>query len=363
MGGGKGGVGKSFVSVNLAIAAARRGLRVVLVDGDLGGANLDTLLGCPPPEHTLAHFFGREVAKLSDLAAPTGVEGLSLIAGDPHTLGGANPHHAQKLKLIRHLRKLPASLVLLDLGAGTTFNTLDLYLAADLRLCVTVPEPTALQNAFSFIKAATLRDLERLTGVKQRERAEHSIRGKILDDDSRRVLETPTRLVVNRARAAEGRQVTNVLTDLASRFLGTRVLLAGVVREDPAVKLSVQRGTPLLEMNPASGAASDLTALACALLTRGKRRPKVEMGLNETVQVGHLEVHLQTEDLGSDHGAVRSQVFLADGSVLYSRRTPYQDAFFTRLKVSPNERARYHHVAMRRALQTGRIPLDVRRSA
>ncbi len=227
-----------------------------------------------------------------------------------------------------------------------------------------MPEPTALQNAFGFIKAATLRDLERATGVKQRERLEHSIRGKLHDERARHVLQTPTRLVVNRARPAEGRQVTNVLSDLAGRFLGARVRLAGVVREDPAVRRSVQLGKPLLHMNPASGAASDLTALAAALLTRGQRRPsKVEIGLNEAVRIGHLEVHLQTEDLGADQGAIRSQVFLADGRVVYSRRTPYQDRFFTNLRAAPDERARYHHAAMRRALQTGRIPLDVRRSA
>ena len=87
------------------------------------------------------------------------------------------------------------------------------------------------------------------------------------------------------------------------------------------------------------------------------------MGINETVVVDGVALHLQTEDLGEEQAAVVSQVFRPDGAVLYSRRTPYSDRFFTKLAVAPTDRARYHHVAVRRALQTGRIPLELRRSA
>jgi len=146
IGGGKGGVGKSFVATNLAVCMARQGRRVVVVDGDLGGANLDTLFGCPRPTRTLSDFLDRRVERLADIAMPTGVEGLALVAGDSDTLGSANPAHAQKLKLIRHLRAMPCDLVIVDLGAGTSFNTLDLYLAADVGVVVTTAEPAITER-------------------------------------------------------------------------------------------------------------------------------------------------------------------------------------------------------------------------
>ena len=107
IGGGKGGVGKSVVASNLAVCMAKLGRRVVIVDGDLGGANLDTLFGCPRPARTLADFFAKHVERLEEIAVPTGVDGLALVAGDADTLGSANPAHAQKQKLVRHLKALP----------------------------------------------------------------------------------------------------------------------------------------------------------------------------------------------------------------------------------------------------------------
>ncbi len=364
IGGGKGGVGKSFISVNLAVAAAAAGYKVFLVDGDLGGANLDTLLGCRRPPRSIADFFARRAASLADLAVDSGFAGLSLIAGDAETLGVANPQYSQKMKLIRHLKRLPGTVVILDLGAGTNFNTLDLYLAADLGLAITTPEPTAVENCFAFIKAATLRDIERRSGVKQRGIRRGSLRGELRDTAARNVLARPTRLIVNRARPKDGRQVTNILHDMAGRFLGARVHLAGVVRDDPAAGASVRRMTPLVAMDPAGGASIDIKNLLQGLLRpTAARTSATAMGVNEELQVAGVTVHLQTEDLGPGQGAIRSQVFVDGGQVVFSRRTPYLDAFFTRLGASDPERVQYQHAAIKRALLSGRIPVHERRSA
>ena len=361
VGGGKGGVGKSLVATNLAVALSEAGYRVTLVDADLGGANLDTLLGSPRPQMTMGAFFRKEVKTLQECAIDTGLTGLSLVAGDADTLGAANPHHAQKLKLIRHLRKLTANVVVLDLGAGTTFNTLDLYVAADVGVAVTAPEPTALQNCFTFLKAATLRDLELRTKIKHREPIQGPLRGNVDPGEGvREALERTTRLVVNRARASEGRRTVEILSGLVSRFLGGSVQLAGVIRDDEAVRRSVQKMTPLVVSEPTSPAAIDLRQLAANLL--GARDPAqneaVGMGINETIVAGERQLHLQTEDLGSRQSAIRSQVFFPDGSVAYSRRTPYLDRFFVQLQVDGRDRARFHHAAVKRALQTGRIQVS-----
>jgi flagellar biosynthesis protein FlhG len=116
VGGGKGGIGKSMLSANLGIALARAGAKVVLVDVDLGGANLHTCLGVPQPRVTLSDFVERRVEKLEQVLTPTGYERLSLVSGAMDGLDAANPKHSQKVKLLRHLRTLDVDFVLLDWG-------------------------------------------------------------------------------------------------------------------------------------------------------------------------------------------------------------------------------------------------------
>ncbi|MFO0635171.1 MAG: P-loop NTPase [Nannocystaceae bacterium] len=353
-GGGKGGVGKSVVACNVAARMAQLGHRVVLVDGDLGGANLDLMLGCERPAHTLSHFFDRTIASLAEVAAPTAIDNLAFVAGDGDCLGAANPAHAQKQKLIRHLRRLPCDLVVVDLGAGTSFNTLDLYLAADLGVCVTSPEPTSLQNCFSFMKTAMLRETASRTATDG---------GTAANDAPPRAVPRPISLVVNRAAPAEARRVANLLHDLAGRFLGASVRLAGAVADDPTMARSVRTRQPLCTLAPESPAALDLDQLAQSLWRPPTpQRSSPRMGINEEIDHEGARFHVQTEDLGVPTCAVRTQVFRGDGSVVFTRRTAYVDAFFARLGAAPEDRVRLHHVAIVRALRAGRVE-PVRRSA
>lgn len=374
LGGGKGGIGKSFIATNLAVGAARAGYRVVLLDADLGGANLDTFLGCPHPTMSLGDFFRKNVATLDELAMDTGVPGLSLIAGDADSLAAASPHHAQKEKLIRHLRKISASLVIVDLGAGTSFNTLDLFNAADMGLVVTVPEPTAMQNCFSFIKSVTLRGIERRSGVKRREAMVGPL-SRTLDPSEpevQRALAKRVPLIINRARAAQAQTVVRTLGGLAQRFLGCHVDLVGSVRDDPAARRSIQQMCPLLETGAREGAADDLQRLIDLLIgaqpettqpidaaTNGT--PSAS-GIDEPIQLEHALIHLHTEDHGAERG-IFTQVRSAEGEVLFSRTTPYTDPFFQRVGAQDGNHARLHHLAIKRALSMGRIQLPARRPA
>ena len=160
VGGGKGGVGKSVVAIALATEWARRGRRVVLADLDLGAANLHSYLGIHHTTPTLARFLRRETDTLDGLLVESGQSGLQLLRGADDVPGLANPQHWMKLKLLRHIRAIDADVVLLDLGAGTAFNTLDFFGAADLGLVVTEPQPAAVMNAYGFIKAAFHRRLQ-----------------------------------------------------------------------------------------------------------------------------------------------------------------------------------------------------------
>lgn len=163
VGGGKGGVGKSTISTLLAYWLARTGNRTILMDVDLGGANLHTLMGIKSPPRTLNDFVTKRYDSLEDVCIDTEVENLRLICGASDVLTLANPHVAQKTKIIHNISKLDAEYVVLDLGAGTSFNVLDFFLMAHKKIVVLSPQPISIQNAYAFVRNAVFRRLSRLS--------------------------------------------------------------------------------------------------------------------------------------------------------------------------------------------------------
>jgi flagellar biosynthesis protein FlhG len=161
IGGGKGGVGKSIFTMALGITLARLGNRVILVDGDLGGANLHTMMGMRYPRVTLEDFLLRRVTRLEEILLPAPIDGISLICGADDLLGAANPTYSQKMRFFKDLEELPADFVLIDLGAGTSFNTLDFFNHSPGRIAVFTGISTSLQNVYGFIKCALFRKIAR----------------------------------------------------------------------------------------------------------------------------------------------------------------------------------------------------------
>lgn len=160
--GGKGGVGKTFISSNFAITLARANAKVIAIDLDLGGANLHTSLGANIRDCTLSDFLEDSNTKLEDLAVPTCVPNMFLISGAQDSINIANLSISQKKKLTESIRNLDANYIILDLGAGTSYNTLDFFLAADIGLLSILPEPTSVENSYRFIKAVYYRKLKYL---------------------------------------------------------------------------------------------------------------------------------------------------------------------------------------------------------
>ncbi len=165
IGGGKGGVGKSFISANLGALIAGCGKRVVLVDLDLGASNLHTFLGLSNPKGGLNSYLNKSAKELESVALPTQHANLFFISSVNCSMEIANLYHAQKIKLTAAIAKLPYDYILLDLGAGTNFNTLDFFLTSSNGIVVCTPDPTSIENAFRFIKAAYLRRLKQIIKV------------------------------------------------------------------------------------------------------------------------------------------------------------------------------------------------------
>jgi len=158
---GKGGVGKSFMAANLAMALAEAGHRVIAADLDFGAANLHSFLGLSNRNPGIGDFIKARCAELEELLVPAGNSNLFFLPGDGKTPFMANLAYAQKIKLMRRIRKLPAEYVLLDLGAGASYNTLDFFRLSSKGLLVTTPEPTAVMGMLVFLKNFLLRAIER----------------------------------------------------------------------------------------------------------------------------------------------------------------------------------------------------------
>ncbi len=163
VGGGKGGTGKTFVISQLALHLASIGKRVVLIDTDFGGANVHSFFGLKRVRKNLSHFFANK-EPLDSLLVETGVPNLTIIPGDYHAIESGSLNYARKIKLFKHIRALDADYVLLDLGGGTSNDTIDAFLLADKMLVVAVPEITAIENLFQFLKNSFFRKLKFLLG-------------------------------------------------------------------------------------------------------------------------------------------------------------------------------------------------------
>lgn len=161
VGGGKGGVGKSVVATNLAVACAQAGAETILVDADLGAPNIHTMLGVERPVGSLGDVMANAKLHLSDVLSHCSVDHLSIICGAGPILGVANPEFQKKQRLIREISRLEAEVLVVDLGAGVSYNVLDFFNAADIRLVVVTPQLTSMHNAYGFVKSSLHRLLQR----------------------------------------------------------------------------------------------------------------------------------------------------------------------------------------------------------
>jgi len=296
VGGGKGGVGKSLVASSLACAMAGTGRHCALIDADLGGANLHTLLGVSEPRRTLSHFLNGEVKALADLMVPTSVPRLSLVGANRALLEMANPKHCQKEKLFRHVRGLNVDEVVLDLGGGSAFNVLDSFLVARRGLVVITPEPTALENAEHFLRAAfyrSLRVVARRPEVKAailRVREDRSAppvgsaqeliaRVRQIDPPAAKLLAESAEafaplLLLNQVESVEDRRTGPALAERCRERLGVSIDFAGCLEADPHVREAVARRRPAQQLFSHSAFARQIEALARRLLREQWEAPR-----------------------------------------------------------------------------------------
>lgn len=237
---GKGGVGKTNFTINFALALLERGVRVAVLDADLGLANVNVALGMAV--RSSLHDVIRGEKTLAEVMLE-GPGGLRVIPGGSGVAELANLGDDGRRRLLGQLRELAsmADVLLIDTAAGLSKNVLAFAAAAETVIVVTVPEPPAIADAYGVMKAL-------LTGRR----------------------DADVRLVVNRTlRAFEGKAVFDKLDLVVRRFLGVRIRSLGQIPDDEVVPACVRLQRPFLLEAPASPASQAVRRLAGEFL-RGR---------------------------------------------------------------------------------------------
>lgn len=295
IGGGKGGIGKTLLTSNMAVYLSWLNKRVVVVDMDLGGANLHTSLGVDPPQKTLSDLVLGRVEEIDQLVQTTPIRNLFLISGAQDPVGIANMRHMQKTRLLRKFREINADFVLLDLGAGTAINTLDFFLLADHKIVVTTPEPTSIENAYRFIKSSFYRMLRAATPSPYiRQLIEQA-----MDLKNARGLRTPKdlltevrrlspsegaelqqkmaafhiSLIVNQVRVKSEADIGKSVQMVCEKYFGMGVDYLGYLPYDNSVWQAIRRRVPFLIDAPNSTAVTHLEGILRNLLKATGARP------------------------------------------------------------------------------------------
>lgn len=241
---GKGGVGKTNLAVNLAVALQLAGKKVMIIDADIGMANVNILMGSAT-NRSLIELLNDDV-QLEDVIED-GVAGVKYISGVAGVEAALNLNRNEQRRLHRKLGRCSemAEIIIIDTGAGLNRNVIEFILAVEEVLLITTPEPTALADAYAVIKAYST----------YTER--HNIK-----------------LVVNRVREEENcDEVTERINQTTKKFLGLTVDCLGYIYEDRAVIEAVQNQEPFVIAKPESSAARCIFEIANGLLSGAKMNP------------------------------------------------------------------------------------------
>jgi flagellar biosynthesis protein FlhG len=286
IGGGKGGTGKTFLISSIGINLARKGKRVIYIDSDIGGANLHSFLGIQPPTATLSDFFEKKIP-LQDLVFETEIPNVAFIPGDVHSLASDAIRYSQKKKFHNHMKKLEADYLLVDLGAGSHYNTIDTFLQADKAISVIVPELIALENLYHFIKNTLFRKIRLALKASQfkeivwqtwQDRDNKEIGGlreliltlQMLPDIGPTIQQElegfRVHLVLNKARSNQDIFLGSKVKSTFIKHLDIETLYAGFVEYDERVFLSTRRNKPFVLENPTTKCAREIEAVTENLL-------------------------------------------------------------------------------------------------
>lgn len=284
VGGGKGGVGKSFISTNLSIFLANMGFSTVLIDLDLGAPNVHTYLGEEHPQKSYHDYLRNKITRIEDAAIGTRFPKLRLISGANDHTELANINIIDQSRLSAAIHHIESDFVVLDLSAGTHTSTLDFFLMAEHQVVVMTPEPTSIENAYRFMKAAFFRKIKRYEiqlGLKetihQLMANQEANQIRFPSDLLNRIKATdPSRgqqlvhlmsaldfhLLLNQTRSSKEVALGESIESVCRRYFGVPTSYLGHLDHDNAAWHSVRKKKPLLIEYPQSPLYNQVLSLA-----------------------------------------------------------------------------------------------------
>jgi flagellar biosynthesis protein FlhG len=290
IGGGKGGSGKSFITVNIGICLSKLGARVILIDADLGGANLHTFLGISRPVLSLSDFMKKRVSHLHEVLIQTDIPNLQLLTGAQDLFNAADVNSVQRKRILRSLRNLEGDYLLVDLGAGNSVNVLDFFLMSDGGILVMTPEPTSIENTFRFLKSAFYRrlwqsatsrsvkglidsamDFKNEIGIQNPYDLIDAVKG--FDEGTARMLMKEVEafqpnLILNQAWTKQDVEIGFSIRSACKKYFGIHLHYLGYIAYDQDVSYSIRRKRPLVLENAQSKAAQCIKEIASKLAQR-----------------------------------------------------------------------------------------------
>lgn len=278
IGSGKGGTGKTMVIANLALLLAKTGKKVCLVDLDLGGADAHMLFGMFEPKRTLTDFLTRQVSTINEVIQTLySYNGLQIIPGTGDTLQTSNMTYQEKLRLLRGLGAIEADVLLIDVGAGSSYHALDFFMQSDIQICVTQPDPTAIMDLYTFLQLATIRKVlggflsqsDVAMALKNHnfkslqevfELAEKTREG--AREQGQQALKFFHPLLIINRDSTKGSVNKAKLRQMVSKYLGIDIPELGEIPEDQRISEALKAFMPICELYPSAPASEALVAIA-----------------------------------------------------------------------------------------------------
>ncbi len=330
---GKGGVGKSLLSANLAIALGQAGKKVVLADLDLGASNLHLVIGQTAAKKGIGTFLSGQ-GTFQDLIEPTDYENVSFIAGDSEIPGLTSLKAGKKNELIREFSSIKADYLILDLGAGTHLTILDMFLLSPQGIVVTAPTVTAILNGYLFLKNVVFRMMyntfkkgspayKYLEDMRGNSQAMQKVYIPKLIEELRKVDKPGAELFESRMRKFRPRLILNMIDDpkdadraikirhSCRQFLGLDIEHLGVIYRDTMQDKALSSRLPVIIYKPHSVIAQAIYRIAEKI----KQEESVSFdSAYDMTQVADQTFELASEEATDDFAAKMSYIEELTGS-------------------------------------------------
>ncbi len=312
--GGKGGVGKSVLAANMALSMAISGQKTVLVDLDLGGSNIHTLLGEKNINAGIGNFISGRSYSMPDLVRPTAWENLYYVPGDVLVYGIGELTKSVKNRIIKGLLEIDADYIIVDLGGGTNFTVIDFFLISNSGLIVTTPQNTSILNAYAFVKNYVFRFLQRAfiknkevsaylkTALKERKPGNRKMVVDIVSDlremdaeigeKAQAFIEVlQPKLILNRVTGLHDIAMAEGLRDLCLQNLSVNMECLGTVMNDDLINQSISLQRPFILDYPENVITGEIHRIGQKII-QSRHFPEMPLELDyysDTFELAHIE--------------------------------------------------------------------------